>query len=57
MVPHTSRRVFIGLKPLMGNAIWGGVAWASVHLHLYGFLAATFVFKILNELTIIKLQQ
>jgi len=57
MLPQMSRRVFMGLKPLIGNAIWGGVAWASVHLHLYDFLAAIFVFKILNELTIIELQQ
>ncbi len=48
------RRALIGLEPLIGNAIWSGVALAAVLLHLYGFLAAIVVFKILNELTIIQ---
>jgi hypothetical protein len=51
---HIFRRALIGLEPLIGNAIWSGVAWAAVLLHLYGFLAAIVVFKILNELTIIQ---
>lgn len=50
-------RVFIEIEPLIGNALWGGVAWVSISLHLYGFLAATTVFKILNELTTIQHRQ
>lgn len=55
--PHVSHRTFIGLGPLTGNAIWSGIAWVAVLLHVYGFLAAIVVFKILNELTVIQQQQ
>ncbi|MBN9617182.1 MAG: hypothetical protein BGO25_03050 [Acidobacteriales bacterium 59-55] len=52
-----SRGIFMGLEPLIGNTIWSGVAWVAVDRHLYGFLAAIVVFKILNELTLIQYQQ
>lgn len=52
-----SRGSFLELEPLIGNALWSGVAWVAVDLHLYSFLAAIIVFKILNELTVIQYQQ
>lgn len=52
-----SRGILLGLQPLIGNAIWSGVAWVAVDRHLYGFLAEIIVFKVLNELTLIQYQQ
>jgi hypothetical protein len=51
------RGIFLGREPLIGNALWSGVAWVAVDRHVYGFLAAIIVFKILNELTVIQYQQ
>lgn len=54
---NSSRKALIGLEPLIGNVVWGGVAWVAVAGHLHGFLAAILVFKVLNELTVIQYQQ
>ncbi len=51
------QRAFVDIEPLVGNALWGGVAWVAVSRHLYGFLAAMIVFKVLNELTVIQHRQ